>query len=474
MYGEQVAFDSGVEGITDIKEIRRWMNWVKTQVRVGIELEKGGSITGYTPDGSSRLQQFRFDLAESGSYERLSRFNVVRLTHDGSVRGGITDSGGHEVLVTGTIEDFATAHRKMVALHDLIAKYKLKVDQTCGMHYHLVAGQDDLMPGVILKNLYQLMRRYYAAILYMTSTTGAAATPARTYRRRWRAEVSAHISRHGSDDLKTHFYRAAHLSQSPLGVVGMDSIKHAIASRVTRYCAFNMGVINEGTAKNLMQFDDAGNVTRFHVEFRFPDGSDSPAQVVSQMFFFRALLMKAVELSQFGVLKADSDREKWNQNKQAVVLLQGDSLNVSLAGAEPGDARIETFEQAVAFAKQDAKNLLTSLRSHLMNIDGASLNVLQAIVEKPVWKRRAERMTWKRIEQSLMPAERVVEGLQQDILRLISLNQLTGVPNIANWKYAASQALGVTQAEIVNAFRTLEKNVRLNFDRELGSYIVLW
>ena len=213
----------------------------------------------------------------------------------------------------------------------------------------------------------------------------------------------------------------------------MDSIKHAIASRVTRYCAFNMGVINEGTAKNLMQFDDAGNVTRFHVEFRFPDGSDSPAQVVSQMFLFRALLMKAVELSQFGVLKADSDRVKWNQNKQAVVLLQGDDQGISLVGTE-----------------------------------------LQAIVEKPVWQRRAERMTWKRIEQSLMPAERVVEGLQQDILRLISLNQLTGVPNIANWKYAASQALGVSQVEIVNAFRTLEKNVRLNFDRELGSYIVLW
>jgi len=470
MYGEQVAFD-GAEGITDIKEIRRWMNWVKTQVRVGIELEKGGRITGYTPDGVTRLRQFQLDLAESGSYERLSRFNVVNLTHDGSVRGGGTTAGGHEVLVTGTIEDFATAHRKMVALHDLISKYKLKVDQTCGMHYHLVAGQDDLMPGVILKNLYQLMRRYYAAILYMTSTTGAAATPARTYRRRWRGEVPAHISRHG--DNQTHFYRAAHLSQSPLGE-SMASIKEAIASRAGRYCAFNMGVINEVTAKNMMQFDYAGNVTRFHVEFRFPDGSDSPAQVVSQMFLFRALLMKAVELSQFGVLKADSDRVKWNQNKQAVVLLQGDDQGISLVGTEPGDTRIETFEQAVAFAKQDAKNLLTSLRSHLMNIDGASLNVLQAIVEKPVWQRRAERMTWKRIEQSLMPAERVVEGLQQDILRLISLNQLTGVPNIANWKYAASQALGVSQVEIVNAFRALEKNVRLDFDRELGSYIVMW
>ena len=245
----------------------------------------------------------------------------------------------------------------------------------------------------------------------------------------------------------------------------MDSIKRHIA---TRYCAFNMGVTNEGTAKDLMHFDAEGNVTRFHVEFRFPDGSDSPAQVVSQMFLFRALLMKAVELSQFGVLKADSDREKWNQNKEAVAVLQGDTQGFSFESTRV------TFDEAVAFAKQDAKNLLTSLRSHLMNIDGASLNVLQAIVEKPVWQRRAERMTWKRIERSLMPAERVVEGLQQDIIRLISLNQLTGIKNIANWKFAASRALGVSQVELVNAFRTLEKNVRLDFDRELGSYIVMW
>ena len=234
----------------------------------------------------------------------------------------------------------------------------------------------------------------------------------------------------------------------------MKKVKISTDTLVGRYCAFNMGPTSGD--KNLMQFDVSGNnVTRFHVEFRFPDGSDSPAQVVSQMFLFRALLMKAVELSQFGVLKVDSNREKWNKKKQAVVLLQGDSESISLVGTEPGDARIETFEQAVAFAKQDAKNLLTWLRSHLMNIDGASLNVLQAIVEKPVWKRRAERMTWKRIEKSLMPVERVVEGLQQDILRLISLNQLTGVKNIANWKYAASQALGGSQAELANAFPTL-------------------
>src|SRR3990167_6823573 len=109
------------------------------------------------------------------------------------------------------------------------------------------------------------MRRYYAAILYMTSTTGAAATTSGTYRRRWRDEAPAHISRHGES--QTFFYRAAHLSLSPLGE-SMDSIKQSIASRAGRYCAFNMGVTNEGSAKNLMQFDDVGNVTRFHVEFR--------------------------------------------------------------------------------------------------------------------------------------------------------------------------------------------------------------
>ena len=91
-----------------------------------------------------------------------------------------------------------------------------------------------------------------------------------------------------------------------------------------------------------------------------------------------------------------------------------------------------------------------------------------------MWKRRASRKTFKDIEESLMPKASVVEGLSRDLLRIISLNQLTGIKNISHWKFAASQALGVTQNELVAAFRNLEMNVKLNFDRELGSYVAAW
>ena len=229
-------------------------------------------------------------------------------------------------------------------------------------------------------------------------------------------------------------------------------------------------------------------MTTFHVEFRFPDGSDSPAQIVTQMFLFRVLLMKAVELSQFGVLRID-DEEAWRDNKRATVMLTDDSLQrgdryeVSQSGyqgteAATASAHLEaqgmTFVEAVAFAKEDARKLIASLRSHLLSIDGQSLGVLEKLVEKPVWARRASRNTWERIEESLMPKERVIEGLQQNILRVVTLGELTGVPNIANWKFTLSQALGVTQQEVATAFKALEQNVQMKFDREVGSYIMVW
>ena len=447
MFGERFEFDEQEHKLVDVKAVRRWMTWAKTQVRIGIELEKAGSVSGHGGfEGQRRRGEFERALQATRDYEILSEFNVVRLTHDGSVSGE-----GHEILVTGTIEDFATAHRKMVALHKLFETYRLRADSSCGMHYHLIAAQNSVeMPDIIVKNLYQLVRRYYPALLYMTGTTGS----------------DGHVVRHTPEsDRPTYFMSAAHMNISPLGR-SMSAVKNSIVESVNRYCAFNMGD-GEGDNKDLMFFD-GNNVARFHVEFRFPDASDSPAQIVAQMFLFRALLMKAVELSQYGVVKVDSDHVKWSKTKEAVVALQGDDYRLNF------DSTGMTFEQAVEFARTDAKNLLWSLRSHIINVDGESWNVLFSMVEKPVWTRRVGRRTWKAIEDALMPREAVLEGVAQNLLRLISLNQLTGIKNIANWKYAAGQALGVTQNELISAFRRLESQVKLDFDRQLGSFVAVW
>lgn len=432
---EQYDFDEVGSALPDIKTVARWQHWVKTQVRVGIELEKEGTVQ----------MNLGTQLSPSGSYDRLTQYNVVNVVFDGSVHGGT------EVLVCGTNENFSTAHRKMVELHGVLHRAGLSAGLSAGMHYHLLAAQDDAMPEVILKNLYQLVRRYYAGLLYLTSTS-----PVRRGRTQGDlADIGITRARY------PHFYSADHLGITPTGRT-MPQLKQALHERAGRYCAFNMGLL-DGSTKDLTHFQD-GHVSRFHVEFRWPDSSDSPAQIVAQGFLFRALMMKAVELSRFGVMQADSDATQWEQNKDAVaVMTRGDNL---------GGTR--SFDEMVAFAKAQARMLIVALRSHLLNIDGSSMAVLEEMVEKPVWQRRREGRSWSKVERQLMPRERQMNAEAEDVLRVIMLQQVTGADSAKEWKTQVAEHLGMARPRVMASVKRVEHQVSLVFDRKLGTYVVVW
>lgn len=429
LMAEQYTFSEAEKALTDIKELMRWQHWVKTQVRVGCELEK---------EGNPRENLVSL-LSPTQTYDRLGKYNVVNVVRDPSVRGGT------EVLVCGTNEAFSTAHQKMTELHKLFKRVGLKAGPTAGMHYHLVASQDDDMPEVILKNLYQLVRRYYSGLLYLTSTGG-----------------NPGVTR----DRNMSFYHTLHLSLTPSART-MLQVKREMNSRpgrVARYCAFNMGYM-DGTIKDLMRFNDDGSVARFHVEFRWPDSSDSPAQVVAQMYLFRALLMKAVELSRFGVMNADSDADQWAKNKQAVIGLA--------EGRIFGAGTPEEFDP-VPFAQEEARKLVSALRNHLLNIDGSSLRILEEVVETPVWRRRREGHSWDRVERNLLPRDRQLNEDSEQVLRAVLLQQVTGAGSAKEWKSKAADTLGLKRARVVSAVKRIEHQVQMVFDRSAGTYMVVW
>jgi len=293
-----------------------------------------------------------------------------------------------------------------------------------------------------LKNLYQLMRRYYSALLYLTGTNNTTSSIVR------------------ASDMD--FFQPTHLRVSPLGQ-HMKDVKEQIYGHATRYCAFNMGT-TDGGRKDLMRFR-YNDIQRFHVEFRFPDASDVPAQIVAQMFLFRALMMKAVELSRFGVIKlGDANNDGlWTKNKNAVKVLGTGDTSGGM-----------TFAEAEEFAKGDARNLLKALRPILMNIDGSSIHVLNEMVERPVWRRRRSRQAWNTIERELLPREHQLDDVAEKLLKAITLQSVTGFKQMAHWKTAAATFIGVPQNLIVNALRQIAQEVKLEFDAELGTYTVVW
>jgi len=419
---EQFTFVEAETAITDIKEIIRWQAWVKTQVRIGIELEKAGNAPLYI------LER---ELEPSHSYGILSRYNVVNITHDGSVNGD-----GNEILVCGTIEPFIIALEKMEELHKILRGHRLKADASCGMHYHILAAQNSFMPEVILKNFYQLFRFYYAGLLYLTSTGTASSR-------------TSDISR-GS----TQYFSSAHVGITPVGRT-MSSVKARINGQSGRYSAFNMGD-ELGGRHDLMRFNGENQVVDFHVELRFPDASDAPAQIVAQMFMFRAMLLKAIELSKFGVITARAD-ETPSTRQVADRLVNGT--------VQPSD---------LEYAKDQAQRLLTLIRPNLLTIDGSSAKILGEMIRHPVWKLRKGGVSWADINNGLLPRERVVKDIAQVVLKTIVLQQVTGAKTAQLWKGQAATFLGLPENEIRNGLIQLGHQVKLGFDLEAGTYYVEW
>ncbi len=88
------------------QEARKWVHYFRTQLRVGYELEKAGSVY---------RESLRTALKPTHDFEQLSRYNVVDVVYDGSVEGET------EVLVTGTNEDSLTLHGKLTRLHSVFS-----------------------------------------------------------------------------------------------------------------------------------------------------------------------------------------------------------------------------------------------------------------------------------------------------------------------------------------------------------------
>lgn len=426
--GEKFEFVEQETAIRDWKELMRWQSWVKTQVRIGIELEK---------EGSSPLAELEQLLEPSHSYNVLSRYNVVNLVSDGSVAGD-----GHEILVTGTIEPFVTAYGKMEGLHKILREHNLRAGTSAGMHYHMLAAQMGTMPEVVLKNFYQLFRFYYAGILYLTSTTG-------------RSPVGRGGITRSND---AHFFTPVHIGITPLGRT-MADVKARVIGECGRYSAFNMGD-GSYSRRDLMKFDASGRgVTEFHLELRFPDSSDSPAQIVAQMFLFRAMLMKAVSLSQFGVIRADDDRVRTTKN--VVHHLQNGTCT-------PAD---------IDYARDQAGTLIALMRPSILSIDGSSIGILEELVNKPVWQRRSETPvpSWVEIDAALLPRERKVSDASQVVLKAVELQEVLGAKTAQVWKAQAAAALGIPENLVRNGLLQIgRQGIRLEFDAKLGTYYVAW
>ena len=70
-------------------------------------------------------------------------------------------------------------------------------------------------------------------------------------------------------------------------------------------------------------FTESGQISNFHLEFRFPDADLSPISASAKTFLFLGLLLKSVDLSQYGVIHVGKI-EPWRRKTWLLDILNND------------------------------------------------------------------------------------------------------------------------------------------------------
>jgi hypothetical protein len=318
------------------------------------------------------------------NFSKAGKFGIWSVTSDGSLKG----DGGLEVITVGRKFHFNTFYKMNKEVVDATDESGAYLNERCGIHMHVLngyyeGGGSELeipMPRIILANLIQIIRKFHPALVWLTSALG---------------ESMEHFTRWEK-------FRLSMLKHSPMTRT-LNQLKQEMASESktcgnTKYHFMNI---------QRCGFNGQGDVTIFHVEFRFPDSVNCPLIITSQAAMFYALVMKAVDFSQFGLLEfASSPDEKRTIEKAFEAICNG--------RGDPSSARFSNTENAASYHeyyKATAYDLLEVLKPPMIDC-GPAYDILRDLVDTPVALRKIQGAKDKDVEKDM---ERFVRSVDQDI-----------------------------------------------------------
>lgn len=354
------------------------------------------------------------ELQPNNTYGQIGRTGVHSITTDGSLLG----KKGAEIITVGRRVDYWEFYKMAKNIIDNAVSKGAYLNERCSVHMHALASyygktvpnQENTsvpikvnemerdMPEIILANLHQLVRRYQNAMTWMMM---------------------------GLDDPK-RLTRWEKFRVSVLPVSAVMSHMNEVRSEVSRIAGGNKyGWINY----NNLEFGDNGHdVSRFHVEFRACDGMNTPSGVAAIACMYYALIIKAVEISRYGVVEiGDKD---WLQRTEVV---KSKLLN-NMKGYQDGDrfadnSGLHPYKEVLI---EESLDLVRQLKSILIKI-GPAYEVLEKLAERPCAIRRVEGQTWEQIEKDLQVIMNEEGKFELAISEIITLNQVTECKDINEW-----------------------------------------
>jgi hypothetical protein len=414
------------------EQARYWKDLLYRVTKVGTELEAAPPKGMRRPDFEARVRQ---RLEPSYAFSYLGKLGVLDVQ---------TEHCGIEVRVIGRHPDFWALQRQYQQIIGHLLTLGARPRATCGLHFHLLAPDlAEPMPEVILANLWNLTRRYAPELKFLTS---AGDRPDGLCRRR----------NHNS-----HLEMVHH---SPV-MTTMAEIQQTLQTSKT--------VPPHQNFLNLehLSFTPTGDVLPFHVEFRFPDADLCPTSVTAKTFLFMALLLKAVDLSQYGVIHVGKI-DPWRRKVELLNLLSNN--HGTLASSDTSGVTPEIMAEL----RQGLAELLELLKPIFCRfIDRSALTVLHHLADQPISLRRCQGKDWDTIEYTLsqvLPClETAFDEVDQDLMQHIELGEWCRFSCLETWQHNAAQELAISVASLRQRLDRIEHLRGLGWDAQQGALVFM-
>ncbi len=411
-------------------EAAYWKDLLYRATKIGTELEVAPPKGVKRPDFEETVRQ---SLAPSGEVTRLGPNGVLDVAKEHC---------GVEIRIIGRHPHFRALQRQYSTIMALLKKHGARPRATCGMHFHLLTpGLAEPVPEIILANLWNLTRRYAPELKFITS--GGSKREALCRRRNHNSHLE--MVRHSPATMSmAHIQQLLDDSRSVPKHQNFLNLEH-------------------------LQFTESGNILPFQVEFRFPDADLSPTSVTAKTFLFLALLLKAVDLSQYGVIHVG----KINPWHRKIALL--DMLNNNDGKLATSDTSAIT-DDIIEELRQGGYELLDLLAPTFERfVDTPALDVLLALTEQPVSLLRCAGYSWDAIEARL--AERAVldevglDKIDRRLMQSIELGEWTRHASLNAWQWFAARELYLTPQELERRLEQIQGWRGLRWDSRQGTLV---
>ncbi|MBN1260241.1 MAG: hypothetical protein JXB35_06130 [Anaerolineae bacterium] len=417
-----------------------WKDLLYRTVKIGSELEfavpKGIRKDDFFPQLVEILKPSK-DLLQLGKY---GVFNVV------------SEHCGIEIQVIGRQPYYPVLLEQYRSILQPLLEQGVRARPTCGLHFHvLTPGLAEPVPEIILANLWNLTRRYAPNLRFLTSAGDRYEALCR------RRNYASHLE----------------LVRHTPGALPMRKIYETLRD--------SKQVPEHNNFLNLehIRFTENDAVYPFHVEFRFPDADLSPTSVVAKNYLFLAMVLKAVEMSQYGIIHVGRIRE-WRRKIEILHWLSNNAG--TLATSDTRNITPEVIEE-LRVGCRELLELLKPIFGRFVraSFEGAedhpAFEVLSLLAETPISLLRCNGRSWLEIE-ALMAQRATIKPGEWDqndrrLIRAIELAELTGRTEPEGWKWEIARALYLTPQELERRLERLDRWRGLKWDQKLGSMVFL-